>query len=117
MLKQYRILIMCLIELKKSDLPMIEKLRLEVQLIQTKRLLLDEDVIARVNGVASSEREFRELYEVIKQICSPASEAPDFEGLNRRLLEMKEELKIPLEGKQKERHIRPRLTFKDMLSS
>jgi len=73
MLKQYSILTKCLAELKNSDLPIIEKLKIEVQLIQTKRILLDQKVEYRVAGVASSEREFDELYEQIRVACLSGS--------------------------------------------
>jgi hypothetical protein len=70
MLKQYSVLSKCLSELKKSDLPIIEKLKLEVQLIQTKRILLDQKVEYRVAGVASNEKEFNDLYEQIQSACN-----------------------------------------------
>jgi hypothetical protein len=69
MLKQYSTLTKCLAELKNSDLPVIEKLKLEVQLIQTKRILLDYSVELRVTGVASSEKDFNELLEQIQVVC------------------------------------------------
>jgi hypothetical protein len=69
MLKQYSTLTKCLAELKNSDLPVIEKLKLEVQLIQTKRILLDYGVELRVTGVASSEKDFSELLEQVQAVC------------------------------------------------
>jgi hypothetical protein len=69
MLKQYSILTKCLAELKTSDLPIIEKLKIEVQLIQTKRILLDYRVEQKITGVASSERDFDDLYEKVRYAC------------------------------------------------
>ena len=43
MIPQYRIVNECLPLLKQTDLPSIKKLRIEIQLIQLKRLLLHED--------------------------------------------------------------------------
>jgi hypothetical protein len=70
MLKQYSVLTKCLAELKSSDLPIIEKLKIEVQLIQTKRILLDYRVEQKITGVASSEREFNDLYEQVRYACN-----------------------------------------------
>jgi small ligand-binding sensory domain FIST len=70
MLKQYSILSKCLAELKTSDLPIIEKLKIEVQLIQTKRILLDYRVEQKVTGVASSEKDFNDLYEQVRYACN-----------------------------------------------
>jgi len=70
MLKQYSVLTKCLAELKSSELPIIEKLKIEVQLIQTKRILLDYRVEQKITGVASSERDFNDLYEQIRYACN-----------------------------------------------
>jgi hypothetical protein len=70
MLKQYRILTSCLSELKSSEMPTMEKLKLEVQLIQTKRVLLDQEVEHRISGVEGSEAEFNDLYALIRHACS-----------------------------------------------
>lgn len=70
MLKQYSVLTKCLAELKSSDLPIIEKLKIEVQLIQTKRILLDYRVEQKITGVASSEGDFNELFEQVCYACN-----------------------------------------------
>jgi hypothetical protein len=69
MLKQYQILTCCLTELKASGIPAMEKLKLEVQLIQTKRILLDHEVKLRVSGVEASETEFNDLYNLVRFAC------------------------------------------------
>ena len=70
MLKQYCILTSCLSELKASNLPAIDKLKFEIQIIETKRILLDHDVANRVSGMASSEKTFAELYALVRSACS-----------------------------------------------
>ena len=81
MMKQYSILTRCLYDLRKSDLPLIEKLRLEVQLIQTKRILLDHNVEHRVTGLASSEKEFDDLYVQLQHVCNSGGITGDLERL------------------------------------
>jgi len=89
MLKQYSTLTKCLFELKKSDLPMIEKLKLEVQLIQTKRILLDQKVEYRVTGMASSEKEFDDLYEQIRNACDSGRINTEVELIKGQIHELK----------------------------
>jgi len=43
MIPQYRIVNECLPLLKQTEIPIITKLRIEIQLMQQKRLLLDAD--------------------------------------------------------------------------
>jgi hypothetical protein len=66
MLKQYHVLNKCLSDLKTSSLPAMEKLKLEVELIQTKRILLDHEVERRVAGVVDSENDFNDLYHMVR---------------------------------------------------
>ncbi|GFO70342.1 hypothetical protein GMLC_39210 [Geomonas limicola] len=91
MLKQYSILTKCLAELKNSDLPIIEKLKLEVQLIQTKRILLDQKVEYRVAGVASSEREFNSLYEQIRTACNSGRIKAEIEQIKGHIHQIKDQ--------------------------
>ncbi|MBJ6727128.1 hypothetical protein [Geomesophilobacter sediminis] len=102
MLKQYRILTDCLYLLKNSHLPVMDKLRLEVQLIQAKRLLLNDEVGNKVEGVASSESEFGDLYRRIQEICAPQPELGQTANLLQQLTDMTEQLKghldMPLSG-------------------
>jgi hypothetical protein len=92
MLKQYSTLTKCLAELKNSDLTVIEKLKLEVQLIQTKRLLLDYSVELRVTGVASSERDFNELFEQIQAVCRCGKEEGGLDLVKTHMEEIKNRL-------------------------
>jgi hypothetical protein len=92
MLKQYSILSSCLSELKASSMPTIEKLKLEVQLIQTKRILLDKDVEERVMGVASSEQELIGFYDHFRQVCSSLSKDCEVDEIVLHLGKIKESL-------------------------
>jgi hypothetical protein len=92
MLKQYSILSKCLSELKKSELPVIEKLKLEVQLIQTKRILLDYKVEVRVTGALRSEQEFNELFEQVQSVCNTRGTGGELDRLKARIHEIKQGL-------------------------
>lgn len=71
MLYQIEILNQCLRDLQDSELAQTEKLKLEAQLFQLKRLLLIPEVEAMVQGDASSEKEFREIYDILQQTNGP----------------------------------------------
>jgi len=98
MLKQYSVLSRCLCELKKSDLPIIEKLRVEVQLIQTKRILLDHDVEHGISGSARSEREFDDLFVQLQHVCSSGG-GPELERLKELIQQIKEGLSFEANGR------------------
>ena len=98
MLKQYSILSKCLSELKKSDLPIIEKLRIEVQLIQTKRILLDHRVENRITGALDSEQQFNNLYDQLRQVCSSGGIPVEVERLKELIRVIKEEVNLAAEG-------------------
>ena len=99
MLKQYCILSKCLSELKKSDLPLIEKLKLEVQLIQTKRILLDYKVEQRVTGALGSEKEFNDLYEQFRHVCNSGDVVGEVARLKAQIHEIKDGLSAVPAGK------------------
>jgi hypothetical protein len=71
MLNQIEILNQCLRDLQVSGLAESEKLKLEAQLFQLKRLLLVPEVEAMVKGDAGSEKEFREIYNAFQQATRP----------------------------------------------
>jgi len=98
MLKQYSILSKCLCDLKKSDLPIIEKLRIEVQLIQTKRILLDHDVEHGITGLARSEREFNDLYVQLRQVCDTGG-GTEIERLKALIQDIKDGLNFGAGGR------------------
>ncbi|GFO69047.1 hypothetical protein GMLC_26260 [Geomonas limicola] len=62
MLLHYHLLNMCLAELAKLRHHGLHKIRLEIVIIQLKRLLLDEDVAASLISNAESEDWFLALY-------------------------------------------------------
>lgn len=97
MVKQYGVLTMCQDEIESSNLPVIDKLKIRMLLIQTKRLLLNGDVSARVRDDGKSEREFEELYDYVRHVCSPASKARELDDLIMRLVTIKEDLEMPPE--------------------
>jgi hypothetical protein len=66
MLKQYLILNMCLSELRQLNQPTAERLKLEILIIQIKRLLLEEEIEARVDGDAANEKFFLDLHDKFK---------------------------------------------------
>jgi hypothetical protein len=94
MLVQYSILNSCLSELKASDVPTLERLKLEVQLIQTKRLLLDHDVEHRVTGNEGSETEFRELYCLVRNVCELYCSNGEISRVAAHLQEITDNLKL-----------------------
>ena len=71
MLNQIDILNKCLRDLQDSELVESEKLKLEAQLFQLKRLLLVPEVEAMVKGDDSSEKEFMEIYKAFQQATRP----------------------------------------------
>lgn len=99
MLKQYAILSNCIFELKQSHLPLQDKLKLEIKLIQAKRLLLQDEVEAGVRGVPWSEAEFRDLYGQFQQACSTGTEATQ---LTMRLNKMMDGLRTYQHGRPPE---------------
>jgi hypothetical protein len=70
MIRQYDLLNRCLKELRSASFPAMGKLKLELQFIQVKKILLDWEVEYRLRGNAESERQFLGLYEQVRQICS-----------------------------------------------
>ena len=71
MLYQIEIVNQCLRDLQDSELTNSEKLKLEAQLFQLKRLLMIPEVEAMVKGDASSEKEFMEIHSALQQTNVP----------------------------------------------
>jgi hypothetical protein len=101
MLKQYQILTCCLTELKSSGIPTMEKLKLEVQLIQTKRILLDHEVKLRVSGVEASEAEFNDLYNLVRLACKYDNANNEVDKVNAQLQEIMHGLNLNADIVQK----------------
>ena len=68
---QYSIINQCLQLLKQSDMPTIKKLRVEIQLIQMKRLLLNEAIP-------------KDEVRLLRRGCVRGAAFPDAEDLRRR---------------------------------
>jgi hypothetical protein len=66
---QYRIINQCLQLLKQSEMPTIKKLRVEIQLIQMKRLLLNDSLPADVKIGPCGEDVFEGLLTQMRGIC------------------------------------------------
>lgn len=92
MLKQYSILTSCLSELKTSSMPTVEKLKLEIQLIQTKRILFDHEVEHRVAGDESSETEFRDLYCLVRRVSSSCDASGEISSVTAQLQKIRDGL-------------------------
>jgi len=75
---QYRIINQCLQLLKQSEMPTIKKLRVEIQLIQMKRLLLNDALPNEVKCGSCGEDVFEGLLSQMRGVCSGGC---DGEGL------------------------------------
>lgn len=93
MQKQYDILNLCLAELKRSGLPAVKKLKLEVQLIQIKRLLLQQQFKGDIAGASSSEEGFSELHKEVRRVCSLSVEGSEVDKVILSLIKLNENLK------------------------
>ena len=89
MITQYHILTLCLWELARSTLHTTQKLQLEAQLYQLKRLVLIDEVAEMIKGDPGSERAFRELNDRIKHLCSRDCQAGEVEETLAYIMEMK----------------------------
>lgn len=83
--KQYSIINQCLQLLKQSDMPTIKKLRVEIQLIQMKRLLLNDDIMSEITCGFGGEEMFEGLLGQMRRICGGGGEGYDVTDLMNRL--------------------------------
>jgi len=67
---QYRIVNECLQLLKRSDISQVKKLRVEIQLIQLKRLILKDDRPDRLTCGSCREESFDGLLLAFRNICN-----------------------------------------------
>jgi hypothetical protein len=65
---QYSIINQCLQLLTQSDMPTIKKLRVEIQLLQMKRLLLNDAISNEIHCGTCGE-EFEGLLSLMRRIC------------------------------------------------
>jgi hypothetical protein len=83
---QYIIVNQCLQLLKQSNLPTMKKLRVEIQLIQMKRLLLEEDELSgKVTCGPYCESDFDGLLTQMGKICGGNYEGETLTDLMERM--------------------------------
>lgn len=82
---QYSIINQCLQLLKQSDMPTIKKLRVEIQLIQMKRLLLNEAIPKEAENGTCGEDEFEGLLTQMRRICGGNYEGEALSSLMDRI--------------------------------
>ncbi|GFO54650.1 hypothetical protein GMSM_16570 [Geomonas sp. Red276] len=85
---QYSIINQCLQLLKQSDMPTIKKLRVEIQLIQMKRLLLNEAIPKEAESGVCSEDKFEGLLSQMRRICGGNYEGEALTSLMDRIGDM-----------------------------
>lgn len=71
---RYSIVNQCMQLLKQSDLPTIKKLRVEILLIQLKRLLLDDELSLEPKSGPCGEEAFEALLAQMRGICGTECE-------------------------------------------
>ena len=94
MIQQFDTLNRCLQELGSCTTSSIGKLKVELQLMLTKRVLLDCAVELRAAGDARSEREFLDLYDQVRLVCSSHFAEPVTDNLIARLEQVRADLEI-----------------------
>ena len=82
---QYRIINQCLQLLKQSEMPTIKKLRVEIQLIQMKRLLLNDALPNEVKCGSCGEDVFEGLLSQMRGICNGSCDGEALTELMERI--------------------------------
>jgi hypothetical protein len=82
---QYGIINQCLQLLKQSDMPTIKRLRVEIQLIQMKRLLLNEAISNDVKCGPCGKDVFEGLLSQMRHICGGSCEGEVLHDLMERI--------------------------------
>jgi hypothetical protein len=82
---RYSIVSQCMQLLKKSQMPTIKKLRVEILLIQLKRLLLDYDLDKEPKIGPCGEDAFEELLNQMHSICSEDYESEKISELMAKM--------------------------------
>lgn len=75
MLKQYEVLSRCIALINVPILPHVEKLKLEIQLILMKQLLLSQKVESMLKNISESEAEFQAIFDEIEMVCQAGDAA------------------------------------------
>ena len=82
---QYSIINQCLQLLKQSDMPTIKKLRVEIQLIQMKRLLLNDNLSNEIMHDSCGEDLFEGLLCQMRTICGDGGQGEALADLMERI--------------------------------
>ena len=82
---QYSIINQCLQLLKQSDMPTIKRLRVEIQLIQMKRLLLNEAISKDIMAGPCGKEVFEGLLGQMRGICGGNYEGDHLPELMNRI--------------------------------
>lgn len=83
--QQYGIINQCIQLLKQSDMPTIKRLRVEIQLIQMKRLLLNEAISRDVMSGPCGKDVFDGLLNQMRKICGGSCEGETLRELMDRI--------------------------------
>ena len=83
--QQYSIINQCLQLLKQSDMPTIKRLRVEIQLIQMKRLLLNETIPEEIKCGPCGRDVFEALLGQMRRICAGSYEGDALTDLMDRI--------------------------------
>lgn len=83
--QHYSIINQCLQLLKHSDLPTIKKLRVEIQLIQIKRLLLNDALSKELLCGSCGEEVFEGLLTQMRSICNGGGDGDALSDLMKRI--------------------------------
>lgn len=82
---QYRIINQCLQLLKQSEMPTIKKLRVEIQLIQMKRLLLNDSLPSEIRRGSCGEEVFEGLLYQMRGLCGNGYDGEALSELMERI--------------------------------
>jgi hypothetical protein len=93
MMKQYWILVSCQSEVRGASMSDMEKCRLEVQLLECKRLLLGKVVDKGVPGLVGIQQEFSALHEDFVRVCAASPIDDDVNLLVSRLNKIRRQLR------------------------
>jgi len=80
MLKPYDLVEKCQKKILNCELPTVDRLQLEMCLLSTKMALLDQDV-----DMTNSEKEIKDIYDQICNLCSRDSKPKDIKSIVTRL--------------------------------
>ena len=86
----YEIITKCQIEILNCELPTIDRLQLEMCLLRVKLALLDNNL-----NQTKSEKEIRDIYDMICCLCAQDNTTKDIPGIVSRLQHLAKGTKMP----------------------